>query len=555
MSQIIEYLTKNGIQFKRRGEELQCNCPFCDDKERKFSINAITGLYNCLHLNTCGAKGDWYSYQKKMGARNPEKLNIKKDMIGKEKKSYVRPQHDCPPMRDDQVEVYKYLKSRGFSDATIKHFRVGADTGTVKLPYFKNGVLTNIKYRAIANKKMWQENDAEPLLFNRDNIENNVLTICEGEFDAMALHEYGIQAVSVPGGAGNLDWVAQEWDYLESFKHILICFDNDQAGKDGAAKLAARLGYWRCSIVTLPMKDANDCLISKIPADKIADCFAYPAELSPETLVSPDYYMSDVQEIFRQGTQMFGTPTPWTALTDILKGWRNSELTIWSGRNGSGKSTVLNQVILDAAAKGEKSCIYSGEMPPPRYLRWAVIQHKENPSPPEYIIADSLTWMTGKIYILNTTGTITPTELLDNFEYAARRYGVKHFVIDSLMKIKINQNDEYNQQKEFMDLLTDFQKTHKSHIHLVAHPRKTPADTDEPGKVDVKGSSHITDVADNVLVLYRTSEEQKEKSIKKGVVPADMVLFVKKNREFGVEGKVQMWFDDMTKKFRCEELK
>jgi hypothetical protein len=36
-------------------------------------------------------------------------------------------------------------------------------------------------------------------LFNRDNVETvNMLVICEGEFDCMALKEYGIDGVSVP---------------------------------------------------------------------------------------------------------------------------------------------------------------------------------------------------------------------------------------------------------------------------------------------------------------------------------------------------------------------
>lgn len=551
MTQIVKYLEKKGIQFKRRGEELLLNCPFCGDKERKFSINAITGKYNCLHLNRCGVRGDFYSFQQKLGDK-PDKLDKKRVFIGQEKKNYVRPQKDCPPMKDDQVAVYKYLKGRGFADETIKYFRIGAEGNVVKFPYFKNGILTNIKHRDITDKKkMWQEKDAEPLLFNRDNIEGGILVVCEGEYDCMALHEYGIEAVSVPNGASGLTWVEQEWDYLESFRHILLCFDNDEAGKEGAATLAARIGLWRCSLVTLPLKDANECLKQKIAPEEINLCFSNPIELTPETIVSPDYFTAKIQKLFEMGAKLFGTQTAWEELDGILKGWRSSELTVWSGRNGSGKSTIINQVILDLAKKGVKSCIYSGEMPPERYLRWAVIQHKENSNPAPVSIADSLSWMTGKIYILNVTDTITPDKLLEDFEYAARRYGVKHFVIDSLMKINVNENDEYNQQKQFVSRLTDFVKAHDCHIHLVAHPRKSASDADEPGKVDIKGSSHITDLAHNVIVLYRPNDDQKNRTVKLGKVAADMVLFVKKNREFGVEGRVQFNFDEQTKKFRC----
>lgn len=837
MSQIVKYLERKHIQFKRRGEELIFNCPFCNppDKARKFSINAITGRFNCLHLNSCGVRGDFYSFQQKLGDK-PDKLTGKRVFVNQEKKNYVRPQAGCPDMKDDEVAVYKYLKSRGFNDETIKHFHIGAEGNTVKFPYFKNGEITNIKYRDITDKKkMRQEKDAEPLLFNRDNIEENILVICEGEYDAMALHQYKIEAVSVPNGVSGLQWIEQEWDYLESFRHISICFDNDTAGKEGAATLAARLGLWRCSLINLPCKDANECLMKGITTEEIINCFNSPIDLTPETIVSPDYFTEKIQQLFALGVKMFGTPTAWIELDGILKGWRGSELTVWSGRNGclsgdtkirynratlgreitlekaykshnhisyagskgwdtyiptfvrsykenlneislnraydfidsgeqvvfmvtldngfsikatknhkfltkqgwkelcnlipdidecmvdtvlpckskkenhkkgkdkyiygvtyhryagkitkdthsgkgyrvnyripvyrliyeanindlsykeyidilknneklseqmeminpdewvvhhvdgnhdndllenlillskadhfklhgnenkrnfgnftphystvksitkgevervydiecedphhnfsangfivhnSGKSTILNQVILDLAHKGERSCIYSGEMSPERYLRWAIIQHKENDKPSPFSITDSLSWMTGKMYILNITDMITPDKLLEDFEYAARRYGCKHFVIDSLMKIKINENDEYNQQKDFVSRLTDFVKKFNVHVHLVAHPRKTQTDQDEPGKVDIKGSSHIADLAHNVIVLYRPNDEQKEKTIKKGRVPSDCQLYVKKNREFGTEGKIYLQFNQTTKKFNCEE--
>ncbi len=157
------------------------------------------------------------------------------------------------------------------------------------------------------------------------------------------------------------------------------------------------------------------------------------------------------------------------------------------------------------------------------------------------------------MYILNITDMITPDKLLEDFEYAARRYGCKHFVIDSLMKIKINENDEYNQQKDFVSRLTDFVKKFNVHVHLVAHPRKTQTDMDEPGKVDIKGSSHITDLAHNVIVLYRPNDEQKQKARLKGKQVSDCQLYVKKNREFGSEGKIHLFFNDQTKKFKCEE--
>lgn len=545
------YLQSKNIQGYRRGDEFITNCVFCGDKEKKFAINLVTGAYNCKHLNKCGVSGGFSDFQRKMGDR-PEKAEGER-FIKKQAKTYSLPKDDVPLMEDTQIPVYRWLKARGFTDETIKHFHCGAKDNSVLLPFYRSGKLINVKSRDILDKKhMTMTKDGEHILFNRDNVNSDTLTIVEGEFDCMALHQYGIEAVSVPNGASGQGWVEGEWDFLETFEHINICFDNDDAGKEGAQKLALRLGLWRCSIVELPLKDANECLKGGVSQEEINKCFEDSIDLVPGSLVNPSDFTQKIQKLFSMGDQLFGDSTPWQELDAILKGWRGSELTIITGRNGSGKSTLLNQVILDLATKGKKSCIYSGEMAPERYLRWAVIQQGENPFPSPSSVEKTLKWMDEKLYILNISSGIDPKKLLDDFEYAARRYGVKYFVVDSLMKVKLT-GEEYEAQKDFVSSLSDFGKKFNVHVYLVAHPRKTQSDDDTPGKVDVKGSSHVTDLADNVLVSYRPDDEQKEKFRKKGKTVSDMVMFIKKNREFGYEGRVFLWYNDNTKKFSSKE--
>jgi len=541
---VIGYLNSKHIEWRRRGENAIFNCPQCGDTEYKFAVSLVSGAYNCLHLNNCGIKGSFSQLQKLYG--DTPSRSDRHYFINSTPKTFTRPKTTIKPATPP---VIAYLGKRGLTAEVREAFKVGAfDDDTVMLPYYRNGDLVNVKYRSISDKKkMRTEKDAEPILYNRDNIQDNErLVICEGEYDAMALHRYNIEAVSVPMGAGNHQWIEQEWEYLETYKEIYLCFDQDAAGRKAAREVAAKLGEWRCRIVNLPAKDANECLMKKLP---VAESFEDAEVISPETLVSTMYFEENVQELFRMGARLFGTETAWKELDAKLKGWRGGEVTIWSGRNGSGKSTILNQHILDIAGKDVKSCIYSGEMPPERYLRWAVVQYTGNDAPSPAFIKNALMWMDGKIYILNLSSSVTPEKLLSDFEYAARRYNVKHFIIDSLMKVNLDLRDENNSQKEFVNRLTEFAKKFKVHVHLVAHPRKTNSDDDAPGKVDVKGSGHITDLADNVIVMNRTSDEQKENAMLRGKTISDAQLFVKKNREFGIEGKVHLWFDERTKRY------
>jgi twinkle protein len=337
-------------------------------------------------------------------------------------------------------------------------------------------------------------------------------------------------------------------DYIDSFKTIYLAFDMDSAGISAARDVATKIGIWKCKLVELPCKDANECLMSGIDKEAIRNCFENAIELQPINLVAADAFRKEVHDLFRMGKLLYGTPTAWEGLNETLKGWRECELTLWSGRNSSGKSTILNQHFLHMLSSGIKCCIASLELPPPRYLRWAIIQHKENAAPSKLAIDECMDWFSDKLYIINRYDRMNADEILECFEYAARRYNCKHFILDSLMKIKLNGSNEYESQYDFVNKLKSFAEKYKVHAHLVAHPRKGESDSDAPGKVDVKGSSHLTDIADNVLVLWRLAEEDKERAIKKGK-PAEMVLFVKKNREFGTEGSIRMRFNEETKRF------
>jgi len=543
---ILSYLESKGLVGKRRGDEFITNCPFCGDTEYKFSVNIINGKFICNHAKRCGISGGFYELQKRFG---DIPVSLKKRTESIIKTTYKKPTVQIKSQITQSV--FNYLQKRKLSKQTIEHFKVCAQDNIVMFPYYKNGELVNVKYRDITDKKkMWMEKDAEPVLFNRDNIETKDIIIVEGEYDAMAFYEYGYEVVSVPNGATGNAWIDVEWDYLNTFNNIILCFDNDAAGREGALKVAKRLGIWKCLLVTLPRKDINECLIDGVSKEKIAQCIASATYIEPEHIVSPMIFAQSIKDIISRGSALNGLPTAWKDLNNIIKGWREGEVTIWTGRNGSGKSTFLNQCFLDIARRGQKCCIYSGEMQPARYLRWALFQLAEKSSITQEEVDVYLNWMSDKIYILNITGGVDYGQLLEDFEYTARRYGVKHFIIDSLMKVNID-GDEYAGQKMFVSKLCDFAKTLEVHVHLVAHPRKSFSDAEEVGKVDVKGSSHITDLADNVIVLTRVDEETKEKLLARNKRPCSMYLYVKKNREFGIEGRVSFDFNEATKTFKA----
>jgi twinkle protein len=398
-------------------------------------------------------------------------------------------------------------------------------------------------------KKFRQEKNAEPVLFGRDFCKGEEITLVEGEIDCLTMSQYGINVASIPSGASDLRWLDHEWDFLNQFKKIYLCLDGDEAGQKNIEEIVNRIGRWRCYNVILPFKDANDCLMNDVSDEKIKECIDAAKGFDPNTLLKASDFEDEINDMFAHPEKMHGIALPWEKLNDILLGWREGELTIWSGRSGSGKSTILNEVIYSLLRKGHKVIIASLEMLPKKYLKWMLVRIKQRSVLDPDSVKEALNELEN-LYIVNLSGQINPTELLDVMDFSARKYGVKHFFIDSLMKVNIQGADKNEEQKNFCNLLiSNLSKKYDGHTHLVAHPRKSWKDTDRPDKMDVAGSGDITNLADNVISLYRMSKEEKTNIEDSGLIAADTVVSVLKNREWGNEDKVEFKYNPDTKTF------
>jgi twinkle protein len=170
---------------------------------------------------------------------------------------------------------------------------------------------------------------------------------------------------------------------------------------------------------------------------------------------------------------------------------------------------------------------------------------------PNYIrhIHESLA---GKLWLFDVVGTAKTERILEVFTYAYRRYGVRQFVIDSLMKCGIAE-DDYRGQKAFVEALCDFKNTYDVHIHLVAHCRKGESEYQPAGKLDVKGTGAIVDLADNAFNVWRNKAKE-EAMAKPNPDPGttnkpDAILHCHKQRNGEWEGKLPLWFDRPSMQF------
>ncbi len=450
--------------------------------------------------------------------------------------------------------LHTWFNNRGISLKTILAYKVGA---TMKdeliFPYLWEDKLIMWKVRQVLNqennKNQFSNKDATDCLFGWQVVGNNARTILitEGELDAMAFYEQGMPAVSVPrggGGGAKQKWVENEYKRLERFDKIYLSLDMDEQGREGTKELITRLGQWRCHVVDLPKKDANDCLKEGI---NLQDYLNNAKPQDPVELKNMKEYQESVKMLFHQEEAKggYGMKLPWRKTFDKIR-IRPGEVSLWTGINGHGKTMVLNQIAVDGIANGEKFCIASMEMKGDRLFSRFVRQASGLSRPSDIYIDAIFEWGNGKVFEYSPKGQVKHKNIISVFKYARQRYGVTQFIIDSITKTEIK-GDDFDGQKDFVNELTDLVRNLNCHIHLVAHSRKLQNEERIPGKMDVKGSGSLTDIVDNSFSVWRNKAKENNEGSK---VQADAIIRCDKQRNGDWEGAISLFYDIASYQYR-----
>jgi twinkle protein len=250
-----------------------------------------------------------------------------------------------------------------------------------------------------------------------------------------------------------------------------------------------------------------------------------------------DYY-EEIENFVEHGDEATGAKTPFRKL-DGLFGFRGGEVTMWSGYNGHKKSMLLGFFAINFLRLGEKVCIASFEMKPISTINRMTRQYSgvEKPSYNEF--ADFMGFAASNFYIFDHLGGISPDRILGVIMYCANELEVKHFVIDSLMRVVAGE-DKYNEQKDFVVKLCEIAQKTNTHIHLVHHVRDGD-ETKPSSRYSAKGSKSISDNVHNSLVVWSNKEKLQD-------MP-DVILKCDKQREGEWEGKIALDFDPVTLNF------
>jgi len=250
-----------------------------------------------------------------------------------------------------------------------------------------------------------------------------------------------------------------------------------------------------------------------------------------------DYY-DEIEFYVEHGDQMTGTKTPFRKL-DKLFGFRGGEVTMWTGYNGHKKSMLLGFFAIDFIRQGEKVCIASFEMKPVSTINRMTRQYTLTAKPSYSEFADFMQFAGNNFFIFDHLGGISPDRIFGVIMYCANELGVKHFVIDSLMRVVAGE-DKYNEQKDFVVKLCEIAQKTNTHIHLVHHVRDGD-ETKPSGRYSAKGSKSISDNVHNSLIVWSNKDKTED-------MP-DVILKCDKQREGEWEGKIALDFNSETLTF------
>lgn len=249
-------------------------------------------------------------------------------------------------------------------------------------------------------------------------------------------------------------------------------------------------------------------------------------------------YFDELEEFLENGDKVTGAKLPFSKLHNLFR-FRDGEVTLWTGYNGHKKSMMLGYAALDFLKNNQKVCIASFEMKPIKTIIRMARQHGHSKDVNYDLIGDFMSFAARNLYIFDHLGEMNPTRLIAIIHYCAKELGVKHFIIDSLMRVVAGE-DSYNEQKDFVVKLCNIAIQCNIHIHLVHHTKKGKEDSPS-SRYDAKGSGAISDNVSNSLIVWSNKEEVKD-------MP-DIILKCDKQREGEWEGSIALKFDATTLRF------
>lgn len=584
VSEIVPKLFPNG---KRKGSEWVLGS-LNGEPGSSLSINLKTGLW--ADFSQSGVKGNMISLfthknngDVAAGIKEAHELlklplpviqnSFKKVKIDWEQKFLI----DLKPIQyliNDRLIPAGILKSAKIRASEDEYIFVGYDESN-KISYAQ---YTKSDRNGDGKKEVRFSPKYKPVLWGMhslpDKQDYSSIVITEGVIDALSFRASGINAVSIPSGVTDSNWIEHSWNFLHQFESIYLCFDGDEAGQLGAEKVASKLGISRCKNVRLSTKDANELWIQSTENERGADVSLFQKyideakDFKPVTFAKAGELLSRSWEMAKEG--------PKDQIGDFFCGWKDmrvpfrvrpGEVSIYTGYAGHGKTTmVLQHIAHQIFVLGKSIALASLEIDSEDSIIRIITQGLGFFPDTEDKFMHAGRILSERLHIYNVKGKAKIDELNEFFDYCVHRHNCSEIVLDSLMRtdMDIQGTDRAETYNKYFSLVANCLAT-GAHAHILAHPIKGKDDAFEgiPSMNDVKGIGEIVDNAFNVITIWRNKIKQgkleglirsgqHEEWERKNEEWDDARFIIQKNRYGQVCGATGLWFDPKSYRWRTQ---
>ncbi len=287
-------------------------------------------------------------------------------------------------------------------------------------------------------------------------------------------------------------------------------------------------------------------------------------EFVPISDALSDYY-DEMERLLADGGGMVGLPTGFKALDGLLGGFQKSDLIVFAGRPGMGKTSWMLTVALSVARLGARVALFTMEMGVEQMvqrlismetgiriqqLRSANISARENTR-----FTEAISRISSLPLFIDDTPSITPIEMRTKCRRLQHEYGLEIVMVDYMQLMSAGKAYENNRVQEISyisrslkDLARELNVTIISTAQL---SRAVEQRQDKrPQLSDLRESGSIEQDADAVLFLYRDEVYNPDTT----EFPNQADVMLSKHRH-GPTGTIQLYFEKSITKFMDVNMK
>jgi twinkle protein len=442
--------------------------------------------------------------------------------------------------------VTKAILDRKISVNTAGRYSVGYQGKDLVFPYGDKAA----KVRINGEKKFTIKGDWKGYkgLFGQDKFSANgkLVVVTEGEIDAMSAFQMldsRYPVVSVRNGASAaVKDCKDNYEFLDGFDSIFVCFDNDDPGKE-AAKQVAELFSRKAKIVVLPadVKDANDMLCDSRETE-FSVALWRAAPYVPDGIIAGESLYDVVMEPVQGSDVDYG----YAGLDALTYGIRKGEMTTVCAGSGLGKSQFLREVAWNIIQNTEDNIglmfmeegvrktglsLMSLAADKPMHLPHCTVE----PALKDKAYADTLG--TGRVFLFDHFGSSDIDNIVSRVRYMAKALDCSYIFLDHLSIIVSDQRngDERLALDEIVTKLSTVVRETGIALFCVSHLKRPSDKGHEEGAITslahLRGTAAIAQLSDMVISLERNGQADDP------TVRNTTTVRILKNRFSGTTGK------------------